>query len=193
MGNKILLIGSPRTGGHSVLENLTSDEHRNFGEILFCKEEDDCKSIIESRIQDYNLSKKCIAKVIPGQTPFDRKFIKRQCFKLCEMADTIYYTQRESITDQVISYAVACKQFDINDVSPWRSNRKLYSEQLSTNDLDKAFDNLSFYSKLVLEIYKEYPGQVFTLEDDLEYNPYPNRYTYNGDWQPPYKFRMLNG
>jgi len=188
--NKTILIGAPRTGGYYVYDKLYDSSYTNFDEILFCKNNVDCKKVIEDKINNFNLSLKCVAKVIPGQTPFDKKFIKRQCFKLCEMADQIIYTQRKNTFEQVISYAVAVKQFDIEDVTPWRRNRKVFNQELHDSDLDKAFNTLADYHNLVTEIFNKYPSKVFTLED-LEYKPYPNRYIYTGSWTVPYNFKML--
>lgn len=187
--NKIILIGSPRTGSYYVYDKLYDNTYKDFDEIFFCIDKKP-REIIENRIQEFNNSSKCIAKLIPGQTTLDKNLLKKQCFKMCEMADNIFYTQRRNTLDQVLSYAVAVKQFNIEDVSPWKRNRKMFYEQIEDSDLEKAFITLEYYHNLVLEIYNKYPSKVFTLED-LEYKPYPNKYNYSGSWNVPYNFKML--
>jgi hypothetical protein len=43
----------------------------------------------------------------------------------------------------------------------------------------------------IKELYKRYKGTVYTLEKDFKHEPYPNKYTYKGNWKAPYDFTML--
>ena len=115
----------------------------------------------------------------------------RSCLRICEIADNIIYVQRENTREQTISYAVALAQTDSVDTSPWLRHRKSYQNKILDADLNEAFAKLDVNNKMIQEIYAKFPGNVITLEKDLPYDPYPNKYNYKGDWQPPYSLRMI--
>ena len=57
--------------------------------------------------------------------------------------------------------------------------------------LDDVFERLDKNNRLIQKIFKKFPSKVITLEKDLPYDPYPHKYNYTGNWQPPYNFKML--
>ncbi len=107
------------------------------------------------------------------------------------MADNIVYMQRQNTTEQVISFAVANLQFSQSNITPWLSNREPYDAQLTDEKLDKSFNQLNRNHLFIKELYKRYKGKVYTLEKDFKYEPYPNKYTYKGNWKVPHDFAML--
>ena len=49
--NKVILIGSPRTGSYYVYNKLKDSSYQDFDEILFCKNNKDCKKVVEDKIK----------------------------------------------------------------------------------------------------------------------------------------------
>jgi len=183
---KNLVIANYRSGGFTLHDMLLEKYNcYTFKEIFFNVDN------VNNKLDEYNNNENCIAKLCPTQIKGNDRKILTTCYKLCEMADNINYIQREGTMEQVISFAVANKQFAHKDISPWLSDRQLYNEQLTDQDLDISFNGLYRNHMFIKELYSKYKGKVYTLEKDLEYNPYPNKYTYKGDWQLPHKFPML--
>jgi len=183
---KNLVIANYRSGGYTLHDMLLEKYNcYTFKEIFFNVDD------VHNKLNEYNDNESCIAKLCPTQIKGNDIKILNTCYKLCEMADSINYIQREGTMEQVISFAVANKQFSHKDISPWLSDRQLFNEQLTDQDLDKSFNALYRNHMFIKELYSKYKGKVYTLEKDLEYNPYPNKHTYKGDWQLPHKFPML--
>ena len=113
------------------------------------------------------------------------------CLRLCEIADEIIYLQRQDTFMQTISYAVALEQTSKDDRSPWLRSRKTFNNKINNVDLDNAFLRLNENYKIIQQIYDKFPSKVITLEKDLPYEPYPNKYNYVGDWEVPFNLTML--
>ena len=75
--------------------------------------------------------------------------------------------------------------------TPWLEDRSVYEDELSDETLDKAFKRLEKNDQFIQKLFDIFPGKVYTLEKDFEFEPYPNKYEYNGNWKLPYEFKML--
>lgn len=181
---KTLIVSNFRAGSWSLLNSL-KDNLISFDEIFFQTD----NFIIKNKIKEYSKCKNAIAKLHPIQAYGPEKDRLRLSSELCEVADKIIYIQRKDTLQQVISYAVARKQHKISN--EWKRERNYFTGDLNSNELDFAFDRLSRNDKIIHHLYRNYPGKVITLEDDLEYNPYPNKFSYSGNWVLPHNFKLL--
>ena len=139
---KNLVIANYRSGGFTLHDMLLEKYNcYTFREIFFNVDD------IQNKLKEYNDNESCIAKLCPTQIKGNDRKILTTCYKLCEMADNIYYIQREETMEQVISFAVANKQFSHKNISPWLSDRQQYNKQLTDQDLDKSIKDLDIFTQ----------------------------------------------
>lgn len=106
--------------------------------------------------------------------------------KFAKMVDKIYYTQRINSMDQIVSLCVA-----VSD-NVFYSDRQPFTKELSNEQLDWAYQNLKKQVRLLNNMYFNYPGEIITLENIPDQNPYPNKFTYKGDWVLPKKLPLIH-
>jgi|TARA_Y100000022_G_C13056559_1_gene286900 hypothetical protein len=179
---KTLIVSNFRTGSWFVHDSFMKEGYMPLGEIS-----NNTNNDRESKIKKFKERSKVVGILHPTQM----KQSVRSCLRICEIADNIIYVQREDTREQSISYAVALAQTDSVDTSPWLRHRKTYQNEILDTDLNEAFAKLDVNNKMIQEIYAKFPSNVITLEKDLPYDPYPNKYNYKGDWQPPYSLKMI--
>jgi hypothetical protein len=183
---KQIVIANYRSGGFSLHDKLLKERNcYTFKEIFFNPND------VSDNLNEFNIKEDCIAKLCPTQLKANDRKILTICYELCEMADDIVYMQRQNTTEQVISFAVANSQFSHSNITPWLSDREPYDAKLTDEKLDKSFNQLNRNHLFIKELYKRYKGTVYTLEKDFKHEPYPNKYTYKGNWKAPYDFTML--
>ena len=180
---KTLIIGNFRTGSWYLHNRYEAQGFMGLGEILF-----NLDNNAEDKINKFKQRSNVVAKLHPSQLDTDNL---NTYYRICELADEIIYLQRQDTRQQVISFAVAKEQFNKDDKTPWLRNRKIFENNLSDKILDDVFERLDKNNNLIHKIYEKFPSKVITLEKDLTYEPYPNKYNYEGNWQPPYNFKML--
>ena len=184
---KYLIIGNFRSGTWSLHNKLVKENNLfTFKEIFYGNEQN-----INKKLEDFSKTENCIAKIFPIQLQSNDENILRICSKFCNFADEIIYTQRKNTKDQVISYAVASSQSNSLDTTPWLENRILFKKELTDDILNKSFNRLKKNDQFVHKLFDIFPGKVYTLEEDFEFMPYPNKYEYKGKWQVPQEFKML--
>ena len=184
---KHLLIGNFRSGSWCLHNKLVKENNLyTFKEIFYGKEDN-----VDDKLKDFSSRENCIAKIFPVQFKSKDENILRICSKFCKIADNIIYTQRKNTKEQVVSYAVASLQNNSLDSTPWLKDRSVYEDKLSDETLDKAFKRLEKNDQFIQKLFDIFPGKVYTLEKDFKFEPYPNKYEYNGNWQLPYEFKML--
>jgi len=184
---KYLIIGNFRSGTWYLHDKLVKDYNLiSFNEIFYGNQYD-----VNDRLEEYSKTENCIAKIFPVQFVSKDDNILSICSKFCKVADKIIYTQRINTKEQVVSYAVASLQNDSLYSTPWLKDRNVYEDKLSDETLDKAFKRLEKNDQFIQKLFDIFPGKVYTLEKDFEFEPYPNKYEYNGNWQLPYEFKML--
>jgi hypothetical protein len=184
---KTLLIGNFRSGTWFLHDKLVSKNNLfSFKEIFYGNEDN-----INKKLDEFTNKENCIAKIFPIQLNSKEDNILRICSKFCRSADNIIYTQRKNTREQTISYAVASLQSNSLDTTPWLRNRNLYKNKLSEECLNNAFNRLQKNDILIKKLFDIFPGKVYTLEKDFDFDPYPNKYDYKGKWQNPYNFEML--
>ena len=180
---KTLIIGNFRTGSWYLHKSYEAKGFMGLGELLSNLDND-----AENKINKFKQRSNVVAKLHPSQLITDSE---NTYYRLCELADEIIYIQRQDTRQQVISFAVAKEQFDKLDKRPWLRNRKVFNNNLTDEILDDVFERLDKNNRLIQKIFKKFPSKVITLEKDLPYDPYPHKYNYTGNWQPPYNFKML--
>tara|TARA_R110002153_G_C13041408_1_gene469912 strand:+ start:36 stop:584 length:549 start_codon:yes stop_codon:yes gene_type:complete len=179
---KTLIISNFRTGSWRVHDSYVHKGFMPLGEI-------GGRYSSESKIKRFKERSNIVGILHPnGGAP---SLGVTSCLRLCEFADEIIYLHRQDTFMQTISYAVALQQASKDDLSPWFDTRKTYNNKISNEDLDNAFLRLNENYKMIKQIYDIFPSKVITLEKDLPYEPYPNKYNYVGDWEVPFNFTML--
>jgi hypothetical protein len=179
---KTLIISNFRTGSWYVHDSYIDKGFMPLREIGNNTENDR-----ENKIKKFKERSNVVGILHPSQM----KQGITSCLRLCEIADEIIYLQRQDTFMQTISYAVALEQTSKDDRSPWLRSRKTFNNKINNVDLDNAFLKLEENYKIIQQIYDKFPSKVITLEKDLPYEPYPNKYNYVGDWEIPFKFKML--
>ena len=180
---KILIISNFRTGSWYLHDTYVKEGYMPLGEIGSNLHNDR-----KIKIEKFKTRLNVVGKLHPNQLESNNL---NDCYRLCEIADEIVYIQRKDTRQQVISFAVAMTQFDKQNTSPWTEKRDLFSKDLTHDKLDEVFNRLNENQIMIEEIYNKFPSKVITLEKDLPNEPYPNKYNYEGNWQPPYNFKML--
>ena len=179
---KTLIISNFRTGSWHVHDSYAHKGFILLGEIGHYYGS-------ESKIKKFKESSNVVGILHPnGGAP---SLGVTSCLRLCEFADEIIYLHRQDTFMQTISYAVALQQSNRADWSPWLKTRKTFNNEISDVDLDNAFLRLKENYEMIKQIYDIFPSKVITLEKDLPYEPYPNKYNYVGDWEVPFNFTML--
>ena len=67
-----------------------------------------------------------------------------------------------------------------------------YKGDLSNDILNENFEHYKKNINIIEKIFKKYPGDVITLEKDVEDTTFQNRYVYKGDWQLPEELPLLS-
>ena len=127
-----------------------------------------------------------VIKIIADSLHMDESASITFLCKYAKIVDKIYYTQRLNLMDQVVSLSVARKSGD------WMENRDTFDKELSDDELTDAYQLLIKQYRILNNLYSQYPGEVVTLEKQLEQKPYPNKFIYKGDWVLPKKFPLIN-
>ena len=187
---KTLIVSNFRVGSWSLHDQYVKKGYMPLGEIGSNLDNDR-----KNKIEKFKKRSNVVGKLHPNQMQEQKLFVQenilRSCYRLCELADELIYLQREDTKQQIISFAVAVLQFNSKDKSPWLKNRNNFMEHLDKDFLDEIFKRLEVNQILIEKIYEKFPSKVITLEKDLPYEPYPNKYNYKGNWQPPYNFKLL--
>lgn len=179
---KKLIIGNFRTGSWFLHDSFIEKGFMPLGELG-----NNTLNDSKNKISKFNKRSKVVGILHPSQMQNSTT----TCLRLCEIADEIIYLQRQNTFEQTVSYAVALKQTDRYDRSPWLRNRKIYKNTINDTDLKNAFLKLEENYEKIQKLYEKFPDRILTLEKDLTHKPYPNKYNYKGKWEPPYNFKML--
>ena len=207
--NRILIVGTPRTGSTNFAEEISNNRNCNrVGEIFnlqtFKKrlsrqkvdfnewesfknnhtQLNELEQMAMFQIKMFKETDNVVAKLFPehlNKLGVDKVF--KYCFELCETADEIYYTQRLDKKAQTISKSVSLL------TKYWNKDRKTFEGELTDFMLTETFKDIKEETGKVFSIFKKYPGQVVNLNEYEQ--PYPNRYEYKGDWQEPEKLPIL--
>tara|TARA_X000000950_G_C13717972_1_gene578998 strand:- start:164 stop:820 length:657 start_codon:yes stop_codon:yes gene_type:complete len=216
---RTLIVASPSSGSSEFKRSLAQSNNydSNFGEIFnpgtfktklakevicskewmnFCLESNlvlSSELIAQFQINAFEKTTNSIAKVFPTHlNKLGTKDIIKYISKLCGVANKIYYMQRENKKEQIVSRSV--RFINGNGTGHPDDLKKLmytYKGDLSDDVLNENFD---FYQKevyIINEIYKKYPGEVITLERDIEDTTSEGRYVYTGDWELPEELPLL--
>jgi len=211
---RTLIFATPSTGSSKFKSNLSRSNNYDldFGEILnkrtfkkklsrniidnkewqnFCEENPALhytEQLAQFQIKRFTESKNCIAKLFPDHLHLlSIDLILKYCSKLCEVADKIFYLQRENKKEQIVSRSVRF----INGL-PDKKLMYTYKGNISDNILNENFQHYKKYINIIEKVFKEYPGDVVTLERDIEDTTFENRYVYKGDWQLPEELPLLS-
>tara|TARA_R110001606_G_scaffold320416_1_gene467322 strand:+ start:4920 stop:5579 length:660 start_codon:yes stop_codon:yes gene_type:complete len=211
---RTLIFTTPSTGSTEFKSKLCKRNNYdiNFGEILnertfkkklskniinkkewqeFCEEHhtlDYTEQLAQFQIKRFTESKNCIAKLFPDHLHLlSIDLISKYCSKLCDVADKIFYLQRENKKEQIVSRSVRF----INGV-PDKKLMYTYKGDLSNDILNENFEHYKKNINIIEKIFKKYPGDVITLEKDVEDTTFQNRYVYKGDWQLPEELPLLS-
>ena len=130
---RTLIFATPSSGSTDFKSNLCkrNEYDLNFGEILnertfkkklsrniidneewkiFCEENSALnytEQLAQFQIKRFTESKNCIAKLFPDHLHLlNIDLILKYCSKLCEVADKIFYLQRENKKEQIVSRSV---------------------------------------------------------------------------------------
>lgn len=205
MLNRILIVGTPRTGSTNFAKEISKNRNCiRVGEIFNLqtfkkhlsrqkvdinewerfkndqKELEELEQMAKFQIQMFKKTDNIVAKLFPehlNNLGNDKVF--KYSFELCESADEIYYTQRLDKKAQTISKSVSLL------TKHWNKDRKPFEGELTDFMLTETFKDIKEETGKVFNIFKKYPGKVINLNE--KDNPYPNRYEYKGDWQEPEK------
>jgi hypothetical protein len=207
--NRILIIGTPRSGSTNVAKELSKERkcnrlgeifnHKTFKKRLLRKKIDftewekfsskyknlqEHEQMVKFQIDYFKQRDNLIAKLFPEQLYClgEEKMFK-YAFELCECADEIYYTQRLDKKAQTISKSISLL------TKVWNKYRQPFEGELTDFMLSETFKEIKNGNNKVIEIYKKYSGTVINLDE--EDNPYQNRYVYKGEWQLPEELPVL--
>ena len=212
---RTLIFATPSTGSSEFKNNLCEknnydlDFHEIFNSITFnkkmnsippkidirewgnfCKQRQDlpkAEVLALYQIQRFEQSTNSIAKLFPEHLyELATDLIIKYCSKLCEVADKIFYLQRENKKEQIVSRAVRF----LNGKAD-KNLMYTYKGDLSNDILDENFDHYKKYINIVANVFEKYPGEVVTLEKDILDTTFENRYVYEGDWQLPEELPLL--
>ncbi len=210
---RTLIFATPSTGSSEFKSNLCKRMKYdfNFGEILnertfkkklskniidkeewniFCEENSALhytEQLAQFQIKRFTESKNCIAKLFPDHLHLlSIDLILNYCYKLCEVADKIFYLQRENKKEQIVSRSVRF----INGL-PDKKLMYTYKGDLSNEILNENFEHYKKYLNIIEKVFKNYPGQIVTLERDIEDTTAEGRYVYKGDWELPEELPFL--
>lgn len=179
-------IFNPRTFKKKLTRNIINNkEWQNF-----CKQSslvDITKLIAEYQIQKFSESNNCIAKLFSDHlSRLEDKDILNYCNTLCNTADKIFYLQRENKKEQVVSRAVRFIKGE-----PDKELMYSYKGDLSNDILNEHFEHYKKYTNIMAQVFKNYPGEVVTLERDIKDTTSEGRYVYKGDWELPEELPLL--
>jgi hypothetical protein len=207
--NKILIIGTPRTGSSNFARSIARDRncskigeifnHKTFKKRLLrqkidftewetfrnnYKDLDEHEQMVKFQIDYFNSRNNIIAKLFPEHLHrLEEEKMLKYALKLCSCADEIFYTQRLDKKLQTISKSISLL------TKEWNEHREPFEGELTDFMLSEVFKEIKDANNKVIDIFKKYSGTIINLDEDD--SPYQNRYRYKGDWQLPEELPIL--